>query len=169
MGPRERQLSAFLESISVVRQAYHGHSLVGNHCIKVIEHHEEMCTIIQGSDKQDKIVHAFQIYEQLHPLLYANRFLSDEEVEMVVNRCDEFGTYYPQYFTEENVFRKVHELVCTVPRFVQNHRTIGLLSEQSAESLHAAVNCEARALAGIRSKSKQFRLQFIRQEIVVIL
>ena len=147
MGPRERNLADFLKRISVVRQAYHGRVLVGNHCVKVLKNHEELCEYIKDSPMKEKIAHMFRIYSLLQPLLYANRFLSDEEVDLVCSLCDQFGTYYPLYFPHRNIFRKVHELTVTVPRFVKKHRTIGLLSEQSSESLHAAVKSEARSLA----------------------
>ena len=54
----------------------------------------------------------------------------------------------------------MHELICTVPRFLKKWVTIGRFSEQSAESLHVAVNMEARSLAALRSKTDQLRLQF---------
>ena len=75
-----------------------------------------------------------------------------------------FGTYYPKYLTNCNIIRKVHELVCTVARCV-THRTIDLLSEQSAESLHSAVKMEARSLVAVESKSEKICLQFVRQEL----
>ena len=134
--------------------------------MKVLKNRESLSEHIKDSPAMNaKMLHMLDIYAKIQPLLYANRFLTDGEVDKVCALCDEYGTYYPQYFPELNIFRKVHELIITVPRFVKKYRIIGLLSEQSSESLYAAVKCEARSLSAVRSKTEQLRLQFVLQEL----
>ena len=50
----------------------------------------------------------------------------------------------------------MHEYIYTVPRFVMNHKTLGLLSEEEGESLHAALNMEFRNLMSV--KESEFKL-----------
>ena len=164
-GPREKALDEYLKMIHVSRETYFGGTFVGNMCIKILEHYSTICEFMEGSDQKETLQELFRIFSALQPLLYANRFLSDQEISLICSLCDEFGTCYPKNLPKENISRKVHELICTVPRFVKKHRSIGLFSEQSSESLHSAVKMEARSLAALPSKTEQLRLQFIRQEL----
>jgi hypothetical protein len=59
----------------------------------------------------------------------------------------------------------MHFLVSHVPKFAKNHRTLGYLSEQSLESLHARVNGVERQFAGIRDVER--RMKMIMQHIYV--
>ena len=81
MGQRETALNDYLSQINVIRQAYHGHVMVGNHCVKVLEHHINICNFIEGSQMKEKLLHLFQVFSELQPLLYANRFLTDQEID----------------------------------------------------------------------------------------
>ena len=121
MGPREKALNNYLQSINVVREIYHGRVLLGNQCVKVLHNHKNICDFMQGSGMQEKITHLFKIFSEIQPLLYSNRFLTEEGVVLFCRLCGDFGTYYPN----ESIFRKVHELVITVPRF-KLHRIFGL-------------------------------------------
>ena len=135
-------------------------------CVKILDNHNAICDFMdEGNDMKEKLRHLFRIISDLRPILYANRFLTDLEISTACKLCAELGDYYPVYLHgKENIFRKVHKLICTVPRFLKKQGTIGMFSEQSAESLHAAVNMEARSLAALPSKTDQLRLQFERQE-----
>ena len=164
MGPRERGLNEYLTQINVVHQAYHSGTFVGNHCVSVLQHYSKICDFIQGSELKDKLNELFHLFSRIQPLMSANRFLSDEEVSSLCDLCETFGELYPVYL-DDSIPRKVHELICTVPRFVRKHRTLGLLGEQSSESLHAAVNMEMRQLASVKNKSEKLRLTFVRQEL----
>ena len=107
--------------------------------------------------------HMMELFAELRPLLFANRFLSAPEISKICTLCEGFGKYYP--LPGEIIFRKLHELICTVPRFVKKHGSIGFFSEQSSESLHSAVKMEARSLAVLPSKTEQLRLLFVRQKL----
>ena len=121
--------------------------------------------MIEGSDIKDKIAEIFELFAEIHALMMANRFLSDNEISILCAKCKKFGQLYSIYFPNAGIQRKVHELIFSVPRFVKQHKTIGLLSEQSGESLHAAVNMEVRQLVSVKDKSQQIRLVFERQEL----
>ena len=125
----------------------------------VLQNHKNMCDFMQGNGMQEEITHLFKIISEIQPPQYSNRFLREEEVVMILAHIIQSICQMKEFF------RKVHELVITVPRFVKQHRTIGLLSEQSSESLHAAVKMEARSLDLFSTATDQLRLRFVRQEI----
>ena len=50
-----------------------------------------------------------------------------------------------------------------VPRFVQKHKTLGLLSEEEGESLYNAFNMENRQLLSVKNASE--RIKFIRMHL----
>ena len=66
------------------------------------------------------------------------------EISDLEDLTDQFGEIFPIYFLERNITRKIHKLIFNVPRFVNKHKTIGMLSEQEGESKHAAINAELR-------------------------
>ena len=138
---------------------------MGNHCSKILKTSAQLCKIIEGSHIKEKVAEIFELFAEIHALMMANRFLSDDEISILCLKCKQFGQLYPIYFPNASIQRKVHELIFSVPRFVKKHKTIGLLSEQSGESLHAAVNMEVRQLVSVKDKSQQIRLVFERQEL----
>ena len=94
----------------------------------------------------------------------ANRFLTKNEVETLIKKCYTFGERFPVVFPERNLTRKIHELVFSVPKFVNSFKTLGKLSEEEGESLHSSVNQELKQLACVRDQSEKIRLVLERQE-----
>ena len=88
-----------------------------------------------------------------------------EEVNMLTDLCYKFGKLFLTYFPHRNITRKIHEFVFHLPRFVEKHRTIGLLSEQEGESKHAAVNAELRPLACMRNHAERLHMVLEREEL----
>ena len=62
------------------------------------------------------------------------------------------------YFQRVALTRKIHELVFDVPRFVEEHGTVGLFSEEEGESLHHEINLESAQLSCIRSDPERLLL-----------
>ena len=60
--------------------------------------------------------------------------------------------------------RIIHELALDVSRFVKEHKTVGLFSEEEGESIHHAINLEGAQLAGVRQKDLQLRFLIERHE-----
>ena len=46
IGDHERQLLETLDSIKVVRQAYHGNVFIGNHCKIILNNYEKLCSVV---------------------------------------------------------------------------------------------------------------------------
>ena len=51
-GEKEKLLSAKLESIHVVRQAYHSNAIVGNHCMSILRNHELLTDVINDDPEK---------------------------------------------------------------------------------------------------------------------
>ena len=49
VGEREKALNKALEEMKVVRQAYHGNVMVGNHCIVVLKTFQALTTVINDN------------------------------------------------------------------------------------------------------------------------
>ena len=52
-----------------------------------------------------------------------------------------------------------------VPNFVKQHKTLGLLSEEEGESLHAAFNMENRQLVSVRQGGQRVSLSLKRHSL----
>ena len=75
-------------------------------CVKILDNFTTICDFIDDVQSKDKLNHLFWIVAELQPLLYANRFLEEDEISKVEKLCDELGTYYPYYLPDENIFQK---------------------------------------------------------------
>ena len=160
IGSHERSLNLALESIKVVRQAYHGNVMVGNHCVIVLKRFAVLTSIISGSNQNlyNKFNEIFKIFSDVMTIVMSRRFLEDHELSALDELCLNFGQMFSLYFPQRNITRKIHELIFNVPNFVQRHKTIGMLSEQEGESKHASINAEIRPLANVRNASEGIRL-----------
>ena len=167
MGPREQLLNRKLEEMKVIRQAYHGNVFVGNHCKLVLKNHEALCSVIRDKPHlHQKFITIFSLFNRIHPYLFLkSRRLTPEEIESLQDMCSKFGELFPQLFPEANITRKIHELIFSVPRFAARFKTIGMLSEEEGESLHAAVNIELRQLVAVRNPAERMSLLVQRQEL----
>ena len=167
MGSREKLLNRKLEDMTVIRQAYHGNVFVGNHCKLVLNKYKTLCNVV--ADKPDfhhKINTVFGIFSKICPLLFLkSRHLTSDEIASIKQLCIEFGEVFPVVFPECNVTRKIHELIFTVPRFVSEFRTIGMMSEEEGESIQASVNSELRQLFSVREPAKKLSLILKCQEL----
>ena len=167
MGFREKLLNDKLEDVKVARQAYHGNVFVGNHCKIVLKNYELLCGVV--SDKLDmhvKITKVFGIFSQICPYLFLkSRLLTSDEIATVKELCTQFGQVFPVLFPEVNVTRKIHELVFNVPHFLSRFKTVGMMSEEEGESLHASINCELRNLYSVCDPAEKLALLLKRHEL----
>ena len=85
----------------------------------------------------------FSIFSRIGPVLFRkSRFSSQEEIATLEELCNRFGEVFLVFFPDLNITRKMHELIFYVPKFASRFKTIGLMSEEVGESLHASVNRE---------------------------
>jgi len=158
VGVRQGQLLSKLDELKVVRQAYHGNVFVGNHCKIVLSRYHILCDVISDQpDMHKKFSEVFKVFSEAQSLMSKKRILCDREIRELRDCCTSFGTLFPVYFPEVNLTRKMHELIFHVPRFVEEHKTIGLFSEEDGESLHNVVNQELRSVACLRNSIDKFK------------
>lgn len=147
--------------MGVIRQSYHGKVFVDNHCKKILQNFHFLTEVIRDQeDMFQNFKKIFTIFRDIQRLMSANRFLTSDEIETFNNLCIAYGKRFPILFPNRNLTRKMHKLIFTVPRFVRKFKTLGKLSEEEGESLHAAVNQELRQLACVRDQSEKIRLVF---------
>ena len=166
IGARNKSLNLALESIKVVRQAYHDNVMVGNHCIIVLEKFLVLTSVISDKEElHEKFSKIFEIFSNIMKLVMSRWFLQDHEISTLENLCIDFGKTFPIIFPKRNITHKMHELIFYVPSFVRKYRTVGMLSEQEGGSKHSAVNAELRPLANVRNPSERIRLLLEREEL----
>ena len=99
MGVRESQLNEALESIKVVRQAYHGNVMVGNHCIIVLNHYQKLTSVTSSNQelslKFNAVIWVFMI------LIMARRFLTEEEIDIYAICVKSSEKYFQNIFPKE--------------------------------------------------------------------
>jgi len=158
IGDGEKHLLDKLDELKVVRQAYHGNVFVGNHCKIVLGKYKALCSVISDQvDMHKKFCDIFEVYSQAQSLMGKKRLLSETEITKLRDCCHRFGELFPVLFPSVNLTRKMHELIFHVPRFVEEHKTLGLFSEEDGESLHNVVNQESRSVACLRNSIDKFR------------
>ena len=96
--------------------------------------------------------------------MFANNFLSDDEISKLCETCKQFGVKHPVHLGE-NITRIIHLVICTVPWFVEEHKTLRLFSDKSSENLHAVVMMDMPQLVSVKNEAEKLRLAFVRQEL----
>ena len=158
MGESEKQLLNILDEIGVKRQAYHGNVFIGNHCKVILAkdknqvyNFEKLCSVLSDRLEREHFIEVFRLYSEARSLMARKRILLDHEKKRVTSLCYKFGELFPVYFSRVALTRKIHELVFDVSRFVGEHGTVGLFSEEEGESLHHEINLESAQLSSVRS------------------
>ena len=122
VGEREKELNRALESMKVVRQAYHGNVMVGNHCIIVLKTFCDLTAIIREKvELCNSYNEIFTLFSEIMRYLMERRFLMDDEIVKVVKLCHQFGEVFPMNFPYRNITRKMHELIFNVPLFIKKY------------------------------------------------
>ena len=147
VGSREKRLTDALESINVVRQAYHGNVMVGNHCVILLKMYLVLTSVIEDHIvAREHFNEIFSLLAAIMNLVIAQRFLTEDECNDLEKLCEGLGGKFQIFFPYRKITRKIHKLIFNIPRFANNWKTIGMLSEQEGESKHAAVNAELCSL-----------------------
>ncbi len=159
-GPIEKKLLQNLDDIGVQRQAYHSHSFVGNHCVKILKNISKIIVDDLSREDSDKFEQLFTKFRDIYSLASLNRFLTEEEIIDLCKKCYQFGEWFPQTFPDESITIKLHHLIFHVPEFAKRWKTVGLFSEQDAESIHAKCNSLHRTFCTTRNQGKQLQLVY---------
>ena len=117
-----------------------------------------LCSILPDESLRKKFFDLFELCSIAQNLMAHKGYLNSEETDTLVFSCHEFGAKFPVYFPDVSLTRKIHELAFDVPRFVKEHQTVGLFSEEGGENVEHAINLEGAQLVGVRQKDLQLRL-----------
>ena len=77
--------NAALNSIKVVRPAYHGNIFVGNHCHIVLKNFKVLTRVLSNGNDEANFNGIFSIFRDIMELISSNRFLDEAEI----NRIDD--------------------------------------------------------------------------------
>ena len=113
----------------------------------------------------EHIFECFRIYSELDKLISAKLFLIEAEINTVKAFGTGFGNF-TKYFPNENVSRKIHELIFDVPRFLAKHKTLRYLSEEEGESVHYSTNKKPRQYQSLRDEGEKLRLVLTNKELL---
>ena len=167
----KKKLLSILDQIGVKRQVYHGYFFVGNHCKVILAKDKnqvfnflKLCSVLTDEVTKYHFVELFRIYSEACSLMARRHLLSENEKETLKSLCCNFGALFPDYFPKSTLTWKIHEIVFHVPRFVDEHGTVGLFSEEEGESLHHLINLEAAQFSCVRNDSERLRLIVERYE-----
>jgi len=156
-GPFKKRFDDVLDNMHLQRVAYHSGSIVGPDVYKItrtknIKNISKIFKPLQliNKDNIETTYGSHNIVNKMSTLMYkfracyslytANRELCRHEVEILALRCSSFGCWLPTNFPEESLKRKFHVLAVEVPRQARRLQTIGMLTEQTIESLHPYIN-----------------------------
>ncbi len=166
-------LDETLKKHGIKRQAYHGKSFVGNHCHKYLqkEVYESVtagivtqCELLCGDpdiiDEAKEIEHkfneTFRLYAEVYTAVAHSNFIPESDLSMIQEKIDKFLAYFRRTFPDSSIPVKFHLLedhtVDWIRRFPFG---LGLLGEQSAESVHAQVNRIKRMYVAVPSSTKR--------------
>ena len=178
-GPFKRKFDDVLDSLHLQRVAYHSGSIVGPD-VKKITRTKNIKAIgkvfspikLPGPDGEIKKYGSSELQAKFTTLLFkfqacydlftANRPLCRHEVELLALRCSSFGCWFPVNFPEESLKRKFHLLTVDVPHQARLLHTIGMITEQTIESIHPYINKLDRLFCTTQNK-KDKALLIIKQ------
>lgn len=170
-GPSAKKLDRVLIEMGVDRQAYRTCTFVGNHMHKMLTKDGPALLVAaigdypKAEEERRKLKTLLTILGDIQNY-FASQFLIEDEIVKLTRYCKEFATKLKEFYPNQSVTPKMHFLVTHVPQFARRHKTLGLLSEQSLESLHAKVNGIERQFSGIRDVERRMKLMM--QHLYVI-
>ncbi len=161
MGPKERELNDVLENVlKVKRQSYHSQCFVGNHCRIILEKNDNLVNVIRGHSDHRKFSLLFsKLGDILIPHSDSN-FLTQQQVDTLVDKCYDFGEWFPTNFVGESIPPKLHMIVCALPKCAQTWYATGLLSEHGLEGKHSICNADERTYCRVRDNESRLNLVF---------
>jgi hypothetical protein len=149
-GPCARRLANALKTLHIEVQAYHSTTFIGNH-VRIMVTGDGPATLASAlgdgtankseREKFEILLTGFRKIENF----FVARFLTDSEIEQLDHSCLKFLSDFKLLLPNHSVTPKIH-FITHLPTIAKQHRTLGLLSKQPQESLHAKMNAERMAV-----------------------
>ena len=176
MGIHERQMENNLSELKVKHEVYFGiANYVGNSMHKMYKDFSEgKNTLLDGLDIIDenifrKFSHLWSILTKLH-FFFSKPHTSEEEKRDAANSAKDFTKYFPVYFPEQNITRKMHVIGFVIPELIEKdtsdnicHKFLKL--EQAGERVHNIWNSLIRTrFFAIKDSNKKLLSTFLEYE-----
>uniref|UniRef100_A0A914YI01 Uncharacterized protein n=1 Tax=Panagrolaimus superbus TaxID=310955 RepID=A0A914YI01_9BILA len=138
-GPNMRQYYGILDGLGVARNAWFG-NFNGNQARKVMTKTEKFDQL-EAANASPRIRHLITSIKKLGNLqnYTAAKFLTEQQIEDVKALTEDFVKHMVENLGETNVTPKAH-FILHLQEHAEIYKTLGLLSEQAIEALHALVN-----------------------------
>ena len=91
--------------------------------------------------------------------------MTETEINTVKSLCTEFR-HFTKYFPNENISRKIQELIFDVPRFLAKHKILGYLSEDEGESVHHFIHKQLRQCQSVRDEGEKLWRIIANEELI---
>ena len=153
-------------------EAYFGGEveLVGNMWHKILvdfrEGNNSLLTFLEGKEEQyKKHLKIWNIIVDIDSF-FSTPSPTKEQAEKGAQLCESFGEFYPVFFPENNLTRKMHSLSYVFPRFIreQNICYKMLKLEQEGERLHHVLNEIERRYENIKNKPLRYFYMLLEYE-----
>ena len=182
-GPFKTRFDNVLKHLKLQRAAYHSGSLVGpdvhkltkKENIKLLTNVFKPIKMDVNNGTESKLFSSHELAQRIKTLLTKfsdcytlyteNRILCRHEVEILVVRCCSLGCWFPVNFPKQSLRRKFHLLTVEMPKQVRRQLTIGLLTEQTIESIHPYINKLDRMFASVIDKGRKATLVMRQQNM----
>ena len=116
------------------------------------------CISVTLPERATKYLQLFKVLANVWMTLrIPNECMDDEDLEEIINYCQEWSKLLPILFPERNITRKGHVLSIHIPQYITKYRSFYRYYklEQMGESIHAQMNMLMRRLAPVRPKSRR--------------
>ena len=185
-GPFKTRFDNVLKKLKLQRAAYHSGSLVGPDVHKLtkkdniklltsvfkplelkVNNDDDTTetTIFSSHQLAQKLKTLLSKFADCYTLYTENRILCRHEVEMLVVRCCSLGCWFPANFPEQSLRRKFHLLSVEIPKQVRRQLSIGIVTEQTIESIHPYINKLDRMFASVIDKGRKATLVMRQQNM----
>ena len=161
-GPVASNLDAVLNKHGIVRKAYHGRSLVGNHCkkrsqpqvcgditssvpktaLQLVSHHE---ILTKAEISHQKFGQLFDLFSTVDGLLSRDLPVAETTIPKIDKAISDYMKFYRRNFPGENTLPKQHILEHHCSAWIQTWGFgMSVMGEQGGEQLPTTVNALKR-------------------------
>ncbi|GFO14647.1 amine oxidase [Plakobranchus ocellatus] len=169
-GPVCSGLDKSLKKHNIALQAYHGRSLIGNHCKKYIqpsvhkditrqlvrrttESTNDVSIQIKAAVIKQKFDHLNELYSKVHSLISHSRPITTETHRIIETSIQKYCRFYRTAF-KKRVYPKMHFLEDHCLQWIKLYGFgLGLFSEQGGEQLHKTISELERQTQSIKRTS----------------
>jgi len=120
-------------------------SLSGKKCDKVIDNLETIVQILFSDicvgttisdEKQDTLMELFYHWRSICKIIQDPKMIDSEIIDTIDETLIKFGKAWTEIFTVDHVIPYIHVVICHTKKFLQEHGSIGMFSQEGFEGAH---------------------------------